>query len=179
MKKIKVALGKMLYRIFASWLPVSYAPILGGYAKWLRKICGKLILKKCGKKVNIEKGATFSSSISLGDYSGIGIRASLTGSVIIGNNVMMGPHCTIYSRNHAFERTDIPMREQGFQEEKTVVIGDDVWIGGHVIILPGVHVGKGAILGAGAVVTKDVPEYAIVGGNPAKIIRYRNEEKKN
>jgi maltose O-acetyltransferase len=66
------------------------------------------------------------------------------------------------------------MCEQGFYEEKPVVI-DDVWIGGHVIILPGVHIGKGAIVGAGAVVTKDVPEYAIVGGSPAKVIKYRKE----
>ena len=85
----------------------------------------------------------------------------------------MGPECIIYTRNHAFSRTDIPMREQGFSEEKPVYIGDDVWIGGRVTILPGVHIGKGAIVGAGAVVTKDVPEYSIVGGNPAKIIRFR------
>ena len=88
---------------------------------------------------------------------------------------MMGPHCTIYIRNHAFDRLDIPMCEQGFQSEKPIVIGNDVWIGGHVIILPGVQIGNGAIVGAGAVVTKNVPDYAIVGGNPARIIRYRNQ----
>ena len=176
MRKIKIAIGKLIYVLFASWLPVSYTPIIGKYAQWLRKICGKLILKSCGKNVNIEKSAIFSSHVSLGDNSGIGIRASLTGSVQIGNDVMMGPDCTIYSRNHAFDRLDIPMNKQGYLPEKTVVIGDDVWIGGHVIILPGVHIGTGAIVGAGAVVTKDVPDYAIVGGNPAKVIKYRNGE---
>ena len=177
MKRFKIALGKIIYVFFAAWLPISYVPIIGRYAKWLRKICGKLILKKCGKKVNIERGAHFSSRVELGDYSGIGVFASIGGSVTIGSNVMMGPHCTVYTRNHAFDRTDIPMREQGFQEERPVVIGDDVWIGGHVIILPGVHIGKGAIVGAGAVVTKDVPDYAVVGGNPAKVITYRIGEK--
>lgn len=176
MRRIKVILGKLIYVMFAKWLPVSYTPIIGGYAKWLRKICGKLILKKCGKSVNIEQGAVFASSVSLGNNSGIGVNASIKGATEIGDNVMMGPHCTIYSKNHAFDRLDIPMREQGLQEEKPVVIGNDVWIGGHVILLPGVHVGNGAIIGAGAVVTKDVPEYAIVGGNPAKVIRYRNGE---
>lgn len=175
MRKIKVFLGKIIYVIFAVWLPPSYTPIFGAYARWLRKICGKLILRKCGKRVNIERNASFSSHVTLGDYSGIGLYASLSGTVSIGSHVMMGPHCTVYTRNHAFDRTDIPMCEQGFYEEKPVVIDDDVWIGGHVIILPGVHIGKGAIVGAGAVVTKDVPEFAIVGGSPAKVIKYRKE----
>ena len=173
MRKIKLIIGRIIYDVFAKWLPVSYQ-ILGGGAKFARKICGKLILEKCGKNVNIERGATFSSRVTLGDNSGIGINASLSGCVHIGKNVMMGPHCTFYSRNHSFDRIDIPMCEQGYQEEKSITIGDDVWIGGHVIVLPGIHVGKGAILGAGAVVTKDVPEYAIVGGNPAKVIKSRN-----
>lgn len=178
MKKLKVAFGKIIYILFAKWLPVSYTIIIGRYAKWLRGLCGKLVLKKCGKNVNIEKGAVFSSKVELGDNSGIGINASITGSVHIGDNVMMGPCCTFYSYNHAFDRLDIPMCRQGFSEEKTIVIGNDVWIGGHVIFLPGVHVGNGAIVGAGAIVTKDVPEYAIVGGNPAKVIKYRNGENK-
>lgn len=176
MRKLKVAIGKAIYVLFAKWLPESYAPVLGGFGKFMRKLCAKLILTKCGKRVNVERGATIASVVSLGDYSGIGIRANLSGPVEIGNYVMMGPHCTVYTRNHRFERTDIPMQKQGNTEHKKVVIGDDVWIGGHVIILPGVHVGKGAIIGAGAVVTKDVPDYAIVGGNPARIIRYRAEQ---
>ncbi len=175
MRKVKIAIGKIIYALIAKHLPISYQ-LFGGVAKWLRKLCGKLILKKCGKNVNIERGAVFSSHVSLGDNSGIGVGSSLTGTIEIGNNVMMGPYCTFYSRNHAFDRLDIPMCEQGYLDEKPIVIGDDVWIGGHVIFLPGVHVGNGAIVGAGAVVTKDVPEYAIVGGNPAKVIKYRNGE---
>lgn len=174
MRKVKIALGKIVYVLFARWLPVSYSPVGGIWGKWLRGICGKCVLEKCGQNVNIERNAIFSSKVSLGNNSGIGIGASLSGTVNIGDNVMMGPYCTFYSRNHAFDRTDIPMREQGYQEEKVIVVGDDVWIGGHVIVLPGIHIGRGAIIGAGAVVTKNVPDYAIVAGNPAKIIRYRN-----
>ena len=77
------------------------------------------------------------------------------------------------ARNHAFDRTDIPMNQQGFTPEKPIVIEDDVWIGARVIILPGVHIGTGAVVGAGAVVTKDVPDYAVVGGNPARILKMR------
>ena len=65
------------------------------------------------------------------------------------------------------------MIEQGFAEYKPVIISNDVWIGGRVIILPGISVGEGAIVAAGAVVTKDVPSYSIVAGNPAVIKKYR------
>lgn len=65
------------------------------------------------------------------------------------------------------------MNRQGASEVMPVVIGDDVWIDGRVTILPGVKISNGSIVGAGAVVTKDVPEYAIVAGNPAHIIRFR------
>lgn len=86
---------------------------------------------------------------------------------------MMGPECYIYTRNHAFSRTDIPMREQGMQDFKPVTIGNDVWIGARVTILPGVKIGNGCIIGAGSVVTKDLPNFAIGGGNPARVLKYR------
>ena len=86
---------------------------------------------------------------------------------------MIGPEVIIYTQNHSFDRIDIPMCEQGFQEECKVEIGNDVWIGARVIILPGVKIGNGCVIGAGAVVTKDVPDYCVVGGNPAKILKVR------
>jgi maltose O-acetyltransferase len=134
------------------------------------------LFRHCGKNANIEHGAFFHSgrNVSVGDNSGIGIRANIAGSVTIGNDVMMGEDVVIITRNHKFNDVDVPMWRQGFKDEQPVVIHDDVWIGTRVIILPGVTVGKGAILAAGAVVTKDVPEYAIVGGNPASIIKYRS-----
>lgn len=171
MRKIKLLLGRVLYLV-ASHLPESFFWINIGQ-KRIRAFCGKLILSKCGKGVNIEKGATFPSSAELGDNSGIGIRAQINGKTIIGKNVMMGPDVCIYARNHAFDRVDIPMSLQGFAPEKPVVIEDDVWIGGRVIILPGVRIGTGAVIGAGAVVTKNVPDYAVVGGNPARILKMR------
>ena len=171
MQKIKLLIGRILY-LFAAHLPESFFWINIGQ-KRIRAFCGKLILAKCGKYVNIEKGAQFPSAVELGDYSGIGIRAQINGKAVIGKNVMMGPDVCMYARNHAFDRTDIPMNQQGFTPEKPIVIEDDVWIGARVIILPGVHIGTGAVVGAGAVVTKDVPDYAVVGGNPARILKMR------
>lgn len=171
--KIKRRFACLIYDYFAKHLPISYHRG-GGFAKALRAWCATNILNYSGKNINVERGALLTAAISLGDRSGIGINACINGTCHIGNNVMMGPECIIYARNHAHERIDIPMIDQGFENEKPVTIEDDVWIGGRVTILPGVTVHQGAILGAGSVVTKDVPPYAIVGGNPAEIIRFRN-----
>lgn len=170
--RIKILFGKILYEIIGKHLPRSFSPIKIGQ-KQFRAFCGQLILAECGENVNIERGAVFSTKVKLGDNSGIGINCSVGGTVIIGNNVMMGPRCTIYTKNHEFSDVSIPMTEQGMALEEPVVMGDDIWIGGNVTILPGVHIGSHSIIGACAVVTKDVPEYAIVAGNPAVIKKYR------
>ncbi len=169
MKKI---LGLIIYNVIGKHLPVSFSRIKIGQKK-LRGFCGKLILAKCGNNVNIERGALFSSKVQLGNNSGIGINASLGGECIIGDDVMMGPDCIIYTRNHKFDNITTTIRGQGFQEEKPVYIGNDVWIGGRVIILPGVRIGNHCIIGAGSVVTKDVPNWAIAAGNPAIVKKYR------
>jgi len=174
MRKIKVVFGKLLYGMLFKHLPSSSSFLNIGQRK-MRAMCGHLILSKCGKNVNIERKANFSSRVQLGNNSGIGIRANIGGKCIIGDNVMMGPDCIIYTKNHNTADTEIPMIKQGFREERPVIIGDDVWIGGRVIILPGVHIGSHSIIAAGAVVSKDVPEYAIVGGVPAVVKKYRKD----
>lgn len=172
---IKKAVGYAIYVILAKHIPASFKP-LGGVGKAIRAFCGKLILDECGKNVNIEKGAVFSSRCTIGDNSGIGISSVVSGPTHIGNCVMMGPECRIFTRNHKFSNLEIPMCEQGFSEEKPVYISDDVWIGERVMIMPGVQIGKGAIIGAGAVVTKDIPDYAIAAGNPAIVKKFRSKD---
>lgn len=171
-RKLKILIGYLLYHTIARHLPASFAKV-SFFAKQVRRTCAKLFLEKCGNNVNIEKGAIFSSKVTIGNNSGIGIRAVIHGPCTIGNDVMMGPDCVIYVRNHCYDRTDIPMWQQGFYNDEPVTIGNDVWIGGRVTILPGVKIGNGAVIGANAVVTKDVPDYAIVGGNPARILKMR------
>ena len=169
---IKRKLGALLYHLLAKHLPRSYSGLRLGQTA-LRRLCGKWMLASCGRQVNIEHGAYFSYKVSLDDYSGIGVNAKIYGKCTIGSHVMMGEDCTIITRNHRFDRTDIPMMEQGFSEEQPVTIGSDVWIGDRVTILPGVTIGDGAIIGAASVVTKDIPPYAIAVGSPAKVIRMR------
>lgn len=88
---------------------------------------------------------------------------------------MMGRDCIVYTRNHKFDDITTTMRGQGFQEERPVYIGDDVWIGGRVTILPGVHIGNHCIIGAGSVVSKDIPDWAIAVGNPVVVKKYRKD----
>jgi maltose O-acetyltransferase len=170
MRRIKRIFGKCVYALVRH-LPESYKVNIG--QKSLRAFCGKCLLAKCGQNVNIEKNAEFAYSVELGNNSGLGINCRISGKTLIGNNVMMGPNVCIFTKNHAFDRVDIPMNLQGMSKEHPVLIEDDVWIGANVIILPGVKISKGSIIGAGSVVTKNVPEYAIVGGNPARVIKYR------
>ena len=167
----------VLYYGIAQYLPSSYLRGCSVFGK-IRSIICQPLFGYCGKNVRVEPMAFFHSgrSISIGDDSSIGERSRLLGRIIIGKDVMMGEEVIILTHNHNFDRLDIPMCQQGFKKEEPVTIADDVWIGARVIILPGVIVGKGAILAAGAVVTKDVPPYAIVGGNPARVIKMRNQK---
>jgi len=134
---------------------------------------------KLGKKAIISEMVTikFPERVSLGNRSFIGKGTFIQGSgiVAIGDDVLIGPYCKIWSSNHSFASTKIPMNKQGHTFAK-VTIGSDVWLGTGVIILSGCNIGDGAIVAAGSVVTKDVPEYTIVGGNPAKVIKERDRD---
>lgn len=99
------------------------------------------------------------------------------GGIHIGKGTVFAHDIQVFARNHMYDSPNLQYipYDKRFVEKK-VVIGEYVWVGARVTILPGVNIGKGAVIGAGSVVTHNVPDYAIVGGNPAKIIKYRNVE---
>jgi maltose O-acetyltransferase len=166
-----------VYYNFLKWFPDP--PMIGGKLWiWLRTRVCRHIFKKCGKDIKINTGVVFGSGVGLvlGDYTALNRDAWIAHDTVFGDHVMMGPEVIILSGSHNFDRTDIPMRCQGAPSRRPVRIGDDVWIGTRAIILPGVKVGDHVIIGAGSIVTKDIPDWAIAAGNPARVIRYRNEK---
>lgn len=171
--KGKKLVGYFLYHAVGSWLPHYQLGRTWVIPKKLRAIAAGLYLQNCGSDVDVGRHVKLSSNMSLGDRSSIGDFSHLQGEIVIGNDVMMAPRCALIADNHRFTDTTRPMNTQGTEHDK-IVIGNDVWLGYGVIVLPGVTVGDGAVCAAGAVITKDVEPYAIVGGNPAKTIRKRH-----
>ena len=162
------------YKLIARNLPGSNS-LMGKVGKRFRYTACKKLFSYCGGNVNIEKGVRFAlnSVIRIGDNSGIGVNALVLCSVTIGENVMMGQDVVIISSSHEFSNTEMPMIAQGFRADRTVEIGNDVWIGARAILLPGVMIGSGSIIGAGAVVSRDIPEWSVAAGNPARVVRRR------
>lgn len=167
----------VLYYGFARYLPSSTTPIFGKTAKRIRYLICKNIFDTCGVNVNIEKRAWFGSgsNIKIGDNSGIGINCRIHKNTVIGKNVMMGSNCYMLESTHLFDRTDIPMIDQGKKSNRDqVIVEDDVWIGREVMIIGSKTIKQGSIIGARCLLTKNYPEYSIIGGNPSRLIRSRN-----
>jgi acetyltransferase-like isoleucine patch superfamily enzyme len=110
--------------------------------------------------------------VFIGDYSTI--RATRNATIIIGADTMIAQGVKIISTNHAFmDRHQLIRNQDVIEDKKNIKIGNDCWVGAGSIILPGVTVGNGVVIGANSVVTKDLPDYAVAVGNPAKILKYR------
>ncbi len=163
--------------------------IVGYICCLMAKGCNKLgmwvlmpLFRRHGRRFIFDpKGNYTYRTISVGDDVSLGQRPSLIASIsfiTIGNKVMFGPEVVVLGGNHRYTdigryMKDIKNNEKGPEDDKGVFIGDDVWIGARAIILDGVNVGRGAIIAAGAVVNKDVPPYAISGGVPARVLKFR------
>lgn len=134
-----------------------------------------------GARSVIEDFSTINNGVGdvfIGSHTIIGLSNTIIGPVEIGNNVMMAQHVVISGLNHGYADIDIPPSDQPVVTSK-ITVCDDVWIGANSVITAGVRIGKHAVVGGGSVVTKDVPDYAIVAGNPAKVIKQYNFQTKN
>lgn len=141
---------------------------------------------ECGEHVFVGIGGDFiPSHIHCGHHVHIGPHASFMASIAhiyIGNYVVFGPSVTIRGGNHRTDLIGKHIIEVGEgdklpENDQDVIMEDGVWVGCNAIILKGVTIGRGAVVAAGSVVTKDVPPYSIVGGNPSKVIKHRFTEK--
>jgi acetyltransferase-like isoleucine patch superfamily enzyme len=162
------------YRLVAKHLP-RHVPFFGEWFYLLRSNLSRSLFLESARVIRVGEGADFDngSNVVMRDHAHIGPHALISGNhakVTIGRHVMMGSFCIIIAQNHHY-------LEEGFAgyEGKDVIIDDYAWLGHRVTILPGVRIGKHAIIGAGAVVTKDVPDYAVAVGNPAMVKKYRNQ----
>lgn len=170
----KIAL--VFYYSLIKHLPSNETLFVGKACRKLREVTTRRIFQYSGSTFNINRGAYFGTGrrISIGHHSSIGRDCQLANDVTIGDDVMMAPEVAIFSVSHETADIAIAMRLQGNKNPNPVTIGNDVWIGQRAMIMPGVTIGDGVIIAAGSIVTKDVPNYAVVGGNPAKIIKTRN-----
>ncbi|MFF2091719.1 acyltransferase [Paenibacillus sp. NPDC058174] len=142
----------------------------------IRSVVFKIAFRKYGKNNNIDYKTYFRypSKISIGNGVWINRGSQLFASyfikdaeIILGNNVALGPNVIIFSASHDYNYLNLP------DTAGSIVIGDNVWIGGNSIILPGVVIGEGCVIGAGSVVTKSIAPYSIAVGNPARVIQRR------
>jgi acetyltransferase-like isoleucine patch superfamily enzyme len=176
-----VLIGKGVSIRYAKYLEAGKDFIVEDYAEINCLATQKII---AGDRVSIGKfaiirpansyGGDMGEGLKIGNNSNIGPYCYIgcSGYIEIGNNVMISPRVSIYAENHVFDRTDISMKEQGVNRQ-FVKIEDDCWIAANSIILAGVTIGKGSVIAAGSVVTKDIPPYSVAAGVPAQIINQR------
>ncbi len=155
---------------FCSFIPGYLGVSIRRLAYGRRMIMGKRVEIFEGVRINYPERVTMGDGVKISQ--GVWIQAS--GYVEIGEDVGIGHGSKIWSADHVFTRIDIPIWDQGHEYAK-VAIGKGAWLGANVIVLKGIMIGQGAVIAAGSVVTKDIPNYAIVAGNPARIISYRDE----
>ena len=135
----------------------------------------KYQLGSYGKRLVVNSKCSLNHNVSVGDFCNFnGMQILGDGKVTIGNYFHSGIECMMVTSNHNYEGDAIPYDDT--YVHKNVNIGDGVWFGNRVLVCGNVNIGEGAIIAAGSVVCKDVPECAIVGGNPAKVIKYRDKE---
>lgn len=141
---------------------------------------GRMVI---GPQCRIAPGAILQGNVHMGTNCsvqagsmliGYGTAEKPVGKIQLGNDVRIAPNVQMIGGNHIFSDPEVPITKQGM-ENKPIIVGNDVWIAGRATIMAGVRIGDGAVVGAGAVVTKDVPAFAIVGGVPAKILKYRKD----
>lgn len=115
---------------------------------------------QCDYGYNIEIGEMF--------YANHNLIILDTNKVKFGDNVLIGPNCAFYCAEHPLE---VEIRITGQEFGEAIVVGDNVWIGGNVVVLPGVHIGNNVVIGAGSIVTKDIPDNSLAYGNPCRVVK--------
>jgi len=173
LKKNKNHIFHLVLEEYLCWM----GRLLPGFAGvFIRSLIYKLLFKKIEGMIVTYPGVFITHTYGFNVGSNVFINSGAVidgrGGITIGNHVMIGPNVCITSSTHQYKDLTLPMMIHG-HELRPVIIGNDVWIGANATILGGVTIGQGAIIAAGAVVNNDVEKFAIVGGVPARKIKYR------
>lgn len=178
-------------------VPVSWkSRLLFGIGAWLARRGGKVKLGEnprihpdaminarnaeisLGDGIVVAQGTAIQGNVTIGNNCSVQMNGNIVGypgeegRVVIGDNVRIAANCMMIAGNHVFTDPDTPICKQGMSLAP-IVIEDDVWIAGRVNVMSGVRIGKGSVIGAGSVVTKDIPPYSIAVGIPAKVMKSR------
>lgn len=184
-----------LYVFFIAYLPTSLGTAIRSFGfKILFQDCGSHFRAQShvtiegfkniqlGQNVRFAKNTFYyaqeDGAIQIGNNFSINVNSSLIanfGKITIGDNCLIGPNCVLRAANHKFENTEIPINKQGHTPGH-ITLEDDVWLGANVVVLPNVTIGKSSIIGAGSVVTKDIPAFSIATGIPAKVLKSRKAQ---
>jgi len=185
--KFQSVISKLSFKLNTIFFLIKYFPAISGSRRIRignRVRINFFNIEGKGLKLHFKENAFLKSDVVIqgSGYFELGRRSYISSfsvvgvneKVVIGDDVMIADAFSLRDTNHNFSSINIPMIEQGIST-KAVTICDDVWIGHGVSVTQGVTIGKGAIVAGGAVVTRDVPEYSVVAGVPAKVIKYRSE----
>ncbi|MGE7761345.1 acyltransferase [Peribacillus sp. NPDC097895] len=164
-----IKINKMLLRKIGGLLPQSNHPFGKILGRNFRNWTAKQIAKEFGQGISVEKGAEIQPSVILKDGCTVGVNCKVGAETIIGKNSKLAPDCMIFTRNKKFHKEE--GKFYGYREVKPVIINDNCWIGARVIILPGVEIGESCVVGAGSVVTKSMPPFSVIAGNPAEVMK--------
>lgn len=185
------------------WITGFFAIVPGRIGRLVRRTYYRCVLAESGKRLSVGRNVELACprNIRLGDeiylvdgavlracgnarltighrFSANGnarIIADNGGEIVIGSSVMIGPNVVIRASNHGTAQIDLPMWDQGHAAGR-IVIGDDVWIGANAVVVSNVTIGSHVVIAAGAVVTRDVPDFAIAAGVPARVIADRRDQ---
>jgi acetyltransferase-like isoleucine patch superfamily enzyme len=167
---------RLLHEECATWVQAAVLRLPGAIGRAVRVRYLRRRLAALGKDCALYEDILIMNmaGLSIGDRVDIspGTQINAAAGVAVGSDSLIGPGVRIWSVNHRFTDPSLPIRDQGF-DFKPVTLEADVWVGTNAVILPGVTIGRGAVVAAGAVVTKDVPPLAIVAGVPATLISWR------
>lgn len=180
----------LLFQYLVLWKPLIGLRLSSNVQIWGKVIFGKRLfigqnckiysLVSFGNDIyigdNVELRCNGGNRIKIGNNVTLNRGAMVLGEVLIGNDCLIAPYCVIIGSNHIFDNTSIPINKQGISSSG-VQIEENVWLGAHVTVLDGVKIGKNSIIGAGSVVTKDIPSNSIAVGNPCKVVRARSSTK--